>query len=105
MTKTHLEPSTQPEQRQRALARWDGEGGAGPEGPQKRDVPEVLSRSAIGPLVLEQHDICLGLAAQDLAERSSNGDTIITKAHASRADVSGEAATAPSSGHPIPVRA
>lgn len=105
MTETHLEPSIQAEQRQRALARWDGEGGAGPQGPQKRDVPKVLSRSAIGPRVFEQHDICLGLAAQDLAERSANGDAAITKAHASRANVSGEAATAPSSGHPIPVRA
>jgi hypothetical protein len=32
------------EQRQRALSRWDDEGGAGPLGPQKNDVPSDAPR-------------------------------------------------------------
>jgi hypothetical protein len=34
-----IEPSETAKQRQKAVARWDSEGGAGPDGPQKQDMP------------------------------------------------------------------
>jgi hypothetical protein len=44
MTEAQLDPVTR--QRQKALARWDNEGGAGPDGPQKHDPSGDFGNSA-----------------------------------------------------------
>lgn len=40
MLKTHQDAEVSVQQRRRALSRWDNEGGAGPDGPQKSQTPE-----------------------------------------------------------------
>ena len=40
MLKTHQDADNSVQQRRRALSRWDNEGGAGPDGPQKSQTPE-----------------------------------------------------------------
>ena len=40
MLKTQQDADVSVQQRRRALSRWDNEGGAGPDGPQKSQTPE-----------------------------------------------------------------
>ena len=48
MTETKPETPESAKLRQRALARWDTEGGAGPDGPQKNDLGGDLTSDTLG---------------------------------------------------------
>jgi hypothetical protein len=42
-----IRKKTEPSQlRERALARWDNEGGAGPDGPQEAPIPSLIAEAA-----------------------------------------------------------
>ena len=105
MNKTSLEPLTQRGQPQTALARWDGEGGAGPDGPQNRDVSGLSSSSAIGPFETERQEPRLDGMAQGSADRVARGEAIMATTPASPADVDAGSGTGPSPGKTVPVRA
>lgn len=105
MNETPLELSTQRGQPQRALARWDGEGGAGPDGPRNGHVSGVSSYSAIGPLEVDRQEPRLEVTAQGSADQIVRVESIRAAAHASQAD--GHAGSGPGSspGKTVPVQA
>lgn len=86
MTDLPLEPSTRRGQRQRALARWDSEGGAGPDGPQTRDVSGVFSSNTIGKLDAERAEPRLPVTAQGSADQVASAKAVVLTAQAPQAD-------------------
>lgn len=58
MGETRIEKPDAAKRLQKALARWDNEGGAGPDGPQKQDTPafpDDLPHQSDAELVLQLH--------------------------------------------------
>lgn len=49
MSDARIKSTDQIGQRKAALARWDSEGGAGPEGPQMQDMASLVAESRCWP--------------------------------------------------------